>query len=90
MTARDAVRQLHALGAKDSAEYFSFLAAHVPEFRLANGSRLCDATDFSAWLVELREALLELGPLFPACPRCGLALSCETCLRGAAGLEVSE
>jgi hypothetical protein len=40
---------------KEMCRVFHGLADTVSEARLADGQRLCDATDFAAWLRELAE-----------------------------------
>jgi hypothetical protein len=73
MTAKDAVRNLRALGALDPVESFLYLANHLDEARLGEGQRVCDATDFAAWLAELAAEVraAKLQHAEGTCPRCG-------------------
>jgi hypothetical protein len=81
MTAKEAIANLRATGADDPVEYFLYLANHVHEARLTNGSRLNDAIDIALWLTELAEAIrvpsLDLAEIESkrradlTCPRCG-------------------
>jgi hypothetical protein len=70
MTAQQAVAYLRRLGPYPH-EHFLYLASHVHEARLADGSRVMDATDFAAWLIELADVNSPLPKLDPTCPRCG-------------------
>ena len=56
MTAKEAIVELCRRGAHDPTACFLYLANHVAEFRLSDGQRLNDGTDFIAWLRELAEA----------------------------------
>jgi hypothetical protein len=70
---------------------FRYLADHVEEARLGERQRLCDATDFKAWLRELAEEVRKIGNLsqdvttglkvFPPAPqkRYGEADWCPDC-----------
>ncbi len=70
MTAKELISDLRAMNALDPRECFLYLAAHAHEARLANGCRLLDQTDFTAWLLELSEAAKPQA-LDKTCPRCG-------------------
>ena len=56
MTVKDLIEDLRALGPQELSELLYWLADHVGHARTANGARLCDASDFRAWLIELAQA----------------------------------
>jgi hypothetical protein len=56
MTAKEMISNLRALGPQDASAIFQYLADHATEARLPRGGRLCDVTDFTAWLRELADA----------------------------------
>src|SRR5882724_9003928 len=77
MTAKELIANLHFSGSIDPAECFLYLAAHAHEARLAGGQRLLDQSDFTAWLIELAQALRQRATsngekrVDRTCPRCG-------------------
>lgn len=78
MTAKDLVANLRAGGPVDPAECLLYMAAHAHEFRLEDGQRLNDQTDFTAWLIEVSRALAGRDHILASrmendrtCPRCG-------------------
>jgi hypothetical protein len=67
MKADELIAELRAMGQQDAAVIFNYLAKHAMEARLAGGQRLCDVTDFAAWLRELSEAAkVPAPPYFPS------------------------
>jgi hypothetical protein len=63
MTAVDLIANLRALGPQELPVILHFLADHALEGRLTEGQRLCDVTDFKAWLRELAEAFRNSEPV---------------------------
>ena len=53
MTSAEVIEALRDLGPQDLNVVFTYLAERVPDVRLEDGRRLCDATDFQQWLHEL-------------------------------------
>lgn len=58
MTADQLIDKFSQLGPQEQHVLFHFLADHLTEARLLNGQRLCDPTDFKAWLRELGDVAL--------------------------------
>ncbi len=56
MTARETAAYLRACEEQDLNVTLNTLADQAIEARLSNGARLCDASDFAAWLREVAEA----------------------------------
>jgi hypothetical protein len=56
MTAQELIADLRLLGPQDSRVFFSYLADHFHEARLANQQRLCDLSDVIAFLREVAAA----------------------------------
>jgi hypothetical protein len=74
MNARQLVFILRAQPNLDPVECLLYCANHVHEFRLRDGQRLNDATDFTTFLLELVDAVkpVRLGlQIDLTCPRCG-------------------
>jgi len=55
VTAKEMISNLRTLGPQDASAIFQYLADHITEARLFRGGRLCDVTDFAAWLRELAD-----------------------------------
>ena len=75
MNVEETVIKLRADGAIEPIEIFLFLANHAHELRTADGQRMNDATDFTAFLRELADALAPAKQpklaCHDTCPRCG-------------------
>ncbi|HZW05360.1 MAG TPA: hypothetical protein VFF58_00500 [Candidatus Nitrosotalea sp.] len=56
MTARELMAYMQRCGPQELNVVFHFLADQAGQARLSNGARLCDVSDFSAWLRELGDA----------------------------------